>query len=152
MGQSVLTHLLGVAAVLSRSRLTSDEPRVMETPQGATPILQYQVSEYLPEVRPRENQDKPPVRRTAQKADPEYSPQKIVSLNAEHNSTRQTIIQSDPAILHQDVPLPNLVAWTPIPGAPVASRHPLVDLPMTTPQVAAPAQQPAEHSRLVFPL
>jgi TonB family protein len=153
MGQSLLAHTVAVVAILAVNWLGLDQPQVMiDEPQRTTSILQYQVSEYLPEVRPRETLDTPPIRRIAQKADPEYSPQKIVSLNPEHNSIRQTIIQPDPIFLHQDVPLPNIVAWTPIPGAPVAPRNRLAQLPAGTPQVVPPAQEVVEHSRLVFPL
>ncbi len=153
MGQSLLAHIAGVAAVVAASWLGLNQPRViLDEPQKTTAVLSYQLSEYLPEVRPREQQDRPPIRRIAQKADPEYSPQKIVSWNPEHDSTRQTIVQPDPVILRQDVPLPNLVAWTPIPGAPIAVRNRLEQLPAGTPQVVPPTQEAAEHSRLVFPL
>ena len=154
MAQSLFAHAVVVAAILTVDWLgLLNQPRVVvDEQQRTTSILQYQVSEYLPEVRPREKQDQPPVRHTAQEADPEYSPQKIVSLDVEHNSRRQTIIQPDPNILQQDVPLPNLVAWTPTPGAPVAPRNRLEQLPAGTPQVVPPAPAVAEHSTLVFPL
>ncbi|HMF91534.1 MAG TPA: TonB family protein [Candidatus Angelobacter sp.] len=154
MGQSLFAHTVVVAAIVTVDWLgLLEQPRVaVDEQQRTTSILQYQVSEYLPEVRPREKQDQPPVRHTAQAADPEYSPQKIVSLNPEHDSIRQTIIQPDPNILRQDVPLPNLVIWTPAPGAPLASRNRFEQLPAGTPQVVPPAQAVAEHSPLVFPL
>jgi TonB family protein len=152
MGQSLLAHLILLGAILTVDWMGLNEPRVLvDEPPKTTSILQYQVSEYLPEVRPRDDQDKPPIRRIAHKADPEYSPQKIVSLNAEHDSTRQTIIQPDPNLLRQDVPLPNIVAMTPVPGAPVAARHRIEQLPAGVPQIVPPAQTTAEHSSLVFP-
>src|SRR5215831_9591321 len=153
MGESLLAHLLLVGAILTVDWMDLNRPQVLvDEPRKTTSILEYQVSEYLPEVRPREQQNKPPIRRIAQEADPEYSPQKIVSLNVDHNSTRQTIIQPDPTILQQDVPLPNIVAWTPAPGAPVAARHRMEHLPAGMPQVVPPAQAAAEHSSLVFPV
>ncbi|HKF22488.1 MAG TPA: TonB family protein [Candidatus Angelobacter sp.] len=153
MGQSLLAHIVVVGAVFAISWLELNQPQVIvDEPQKAKSILEYQVSEYLPEVRPAQKQNTPPIRRTAQKADPEYSPQEIVSLNAQHDSTRQTIIQPDPIFLHQDVPLPNIVAWTPVPGAPVVSRNRVVPLPDGTPQIVPPAEAVAEHSRLVFPV
>ena len=134
MRQSVLAHIVVVGAAFSISWLELNQPKVIvDEPQKTKSILEYQVSEYLPEVRPAKKQDTPPIRRTAHKADPEYSPQEIVSLNPEHNSTRQTIIQPDPIFLHQDVPLPNIVAWTPLPGAPVVSRNHVQPLPDGTP-------------------
>jgi protein TonB len=153
MGLSLLAHIVVLAAILAGDWLGLNQPRVIEDEvPKTTSIREYQLSEYLPEVRPREHPDKPPIRRIAQEADPEYSPQKIVSLNVEHDSTRQTIVQADPNILQHDVPLPNIVAWTPAPGAPVTSRNRLEQLPAGTPQVVPPAQAAAEHSRVVFPL
>lgn len=152
MGQSLLAHTVVVGVIIAVDFLGLDQPRVVDEPQKTNSILQYQVSEYLPEVRPHEREAKPPIRRTAQVADPEYSPQKIVSLNMKRDSTRQTIVQPDPNILQQDVPLPNIVAWTPVPGAPVVSRNRFERLPAGMPQVVPPAQAAVEHSSLVFPL
>jgi TonB family protein len=153
MRQSFLAHLLAVVAIYAGSLWWLNLPRVLtEDPTRTTTIVHYQLSEYLPAVNPARVEDEVPVRSHAQNADPEYSPQKIVSLNADHGSTRQTIIQPDLALLQHDVPLPNLMAWTPIPGtAPMAARHVLSDMPVSTAQVVAPPQE-ALTSRLVFPL
>jgi TonB family protein len=153
MRQSLLTHVLAVVAVYAGSLWWLNRPRMLtEDPTRTTTIVHYQLSEYLPAVNPEHVEDEVPVRNQAQSADPEYSPQKIISLNADHNSTRQTIIQPDPALLQHDVPLPNLMAWTPIPGtAPMAAHHLLPDVPVSAAQVVAPPQE-ALTSRLVFPL
>lgn len=155
MLQSYLGHLLVVAGVYAGNLFWLSQPRVIsEEPPKTTAILHYQVSEYLPEVKPQASQPDPPLRHHDQKADPEYSPQRIVSLNVDHSSTRQTIIQPDPLLLRQDVALPNLVAWMPAPIAPpVAAHRPALDLPAGAPEVAPPAQQAVERnvSRLVFP-
>jgi TonB family protein len=153
MRQSLLAHILAVVAVYAGSLWWLNQPRMLtEDPTRTTTIVHYQLSEYLPAVNPERVEDEVPVRNYEQSADPEYSPQKIISLNADHNSTRQTIIQPDPALLQHDVPLPNLMAWTPIPGAaPMAAHHLLPDVPMNAAQVVAPPQE-ALTSRLVFPL
>src|SRR5262249_26111180 len=62
----------------------------------------------------------------------------------------------DLTLLRQDVPMPNIVAWTmtAIPGPPVAARRELMELPAAAPQLVAPAQQALQHNanQLVFPL
>jgi TonB family protein len=153
MRQSFLAHLLAIVAVYGGSLWWLNRPRVLtEDPARMTTIVHYQLSEYLPAVNAPRADAEVPVRNQAQSADPEFSPQKIISLNPDHNSTRQTIIQPDPALLQHDVPLPNLMAWTPIPGtAPMAARHLLPDMPVSAAQVVAPPQE-ALNSRLVFPL
>jgi len=70
-----------------------------------------------------------------------------VVTNENHISTRQTIVQPSTFIVKQDTPLPNLVASTTIPGAPVAMNHPMQVLPVNVPQIAEPAQ-PVAQSRL----
>src|SRR5262245_1243052 len=152
MGQSVICHIFLIAAVLSIDWLWRTQPRVIAEDPRQTSVVQYQVSEYLPEIRSRESEEKLPIREKAQTADPEYAPQKIVSLDAEHNSLRQTIVQPEPVMLQQDVPLPNIVAMTTLPGAPVAARHQIVELPTGTPQVVPPTETAATHSSLVFPV
>jgi len=67
--------------------------------------------------------------------------------NENHISTRQTIVQPSSLILKQDTPLPNLVASTQVPGAPMAMNHPMQVLPVNVPQIAEPAQ-PVAQSRL----
>jgi TonB family protein len=156
MLQSYLGHLVVVASIYGLNVWWLNQPHlIVEDPPNNTTILHYQVSEYLPEVKPQANQPEPPIRRQAQKADPEYSPQKIVSLHVDHDSTRQTIIQPDPRLLHQDVPMPNLAVWTPIPSAPSVAAHrspALLEMP-AAPEVVAPAPPVTERNatRLVFP-
>jgi protein TonB len=155
MRQSFLAHVLAVVSVYGGSLWWLNRPRVMsEDPNKTTTILHYQLSEYLPEVNTRRANDEPPVRSRTQEADPEYSAQRIVSLHAEHNSTRQMIIQPDLKLLQHDVALPNLVTWSAVPGAaPVAARHSLEDLPASASPVIAPPQPTLERSAstLVFP-
>jgi TonB family protein len=157
MRQSFLAHLLVVVAVYGGSLWWLNRPRVLiQDATKTTTIIHYQLSEYLPEVNPHRERDEPPAREHAQKADPEYSAQRILSLHPDHNSTQQTIIQPDLTLLQRDLPLPNLAAWSALqlPGAaPVATRHPLMDLPPSAAPVVAPPQPTLERnaSRLVFP-
>jgi TonB family protein len=145
--KSFLGHVLVVVAVYALNLAWLNQPQILpQTPPNQT-VLHYELSEYLPAVNPRNAKPEPPRRPRAQKADPEYAPQEIVVINEKHNSTRQTIVQPSPIFLKQDVPLPNLIASTPMPGAPVAMNHPMQVLPVNVPQIAPPAQ-PVAQSRL----
>ncbi len=151
--QSFLGHALVILAVYALNLAWLNQPQVLPEAPRTQSVLHYELSEYLPEVNPRKAKPEPPRRLRPQKADPEYAPQEIVVTNENHISTRQTIIQPSPVFLKQDVPLPNLVASTPIPGAPMAMNHPLQVLPVNTPQIAPPAQPLAQSSLrpLLFP-
>jgi TonB family protein len=155
MQVSLLAHILFLASAIGASWLVQDQPVVLNAAPKTNTIIHYQLSEYLPAVR-MQPAEETPVRAYQQEADPELAPQKIVVLNADHNSTRQTIVQPDLTLLRQDVPMPNIVAWTltAIPGPPVAARHQLMELPAAAPQLVAPAQQALQHNanQLVFPL
>lgn len=159
IGNSFLCHALGIFAVYGLTLLWLHQPHTLpqELP-AARPIDQYELSEYLPAVHstPEHQRHKPPVRRQAQQADPEYARQEIVSIQEQHNSIRQTIVNPvTPRLLNQDVPLPNIVAWTPIPSAaPVAPRHSFDQLPVNAPAVVPPTPETAKRNlnALQFPV
>src|SRR5580765_6086113 len=113
--QSFLGHVLVIVVIYALNLAWLNQPQVLpEAPPNHT-ALHYELSEYLPAVNPRKAKPEPPRRARPQKADPEYAPQEIVVTNENHVSTRQTIVQPSPVFLKQDVPLPNLIASTPIP-------------------------------------
>ncbi len=153
MIQSYLLHAVVIALVYAGNLFWLNQPHVIseEPPQTAT-ILRYPLSEYLPQVSPQPSRSEVPLRPRAQKADPEYSAQRIVSLNVDHTSTRQTIVQPDLKLLQHDVPMPNMVAQTALPMPPLAMRRPGLDFP--SPVVAPPAEAAIERtvSRLTFPV
>ncbi|HEY2391366.1 MAG TPA: TonB family protein [Candidatus Angelobacter sp.] len=142
--QSILAHILLFLTVYALHLLWLTQPQVLPEMPQTQAALHYELSEYLPAVNIK--RPEPPKRRRAQVADPEYASQEIVVLNEKHSSTRQTIVQPSPLFLKQDIPLPNLVASTAVPGAPVAMNHPLPVLPVNVPQVAPPAQPVAQGS------
>lgn len=153
---SLTAHILVVAGVYAITLWWLNQPHIV--PDDLTqsrPLDHYEVSEYLPPISKAEKKPEPPKRRVAQKADPEYAPQEIVSVQVDHTSTRQTIVNPlNPKLLKQDTPLPNIVAWTSVPSpAPVAASHPLSQLPLTTPPVVPPIEQPAQRNlnALQFP-
>ena len=145
ISKSFLGHSLTVGAVYGLTLLWLNQAHVIADKLPPThPIDHFELSEYLPPVNSKpEERPKPPVRRVAQKADPEYAPQEIVSINERPDSIQQTIVNPVvPKKLMQDTPLPNIVAWTPVPSpAPVAPRRmPNQPLPLTAPVVVPPAQ------------
>lgn len=154
MIQSYVGHMVVVACVYGGNLLWLNQPHVIiEEPPQNTTMLRYPLSEYLPEVRPETKPSDVPSRPLAQKADPAQAPQRIIALNVDHSSTQQTIIQPDLKLLQQDVALPNIVAWTAVPGAPIATLHHPLELPSAAPEVAPPAQPAVERAvnRLTFP-
>lgn len=152
IGKSSLLHAVSLAIVFGLNYLWLTQPRVLpEDFKRSRSLEHYELTDYLPPVNTKdsETRPRPPVRRAAQQADPEYAPQEIVTIHAEHNSTRQTIINPvSPQVLAHDTPLPNIVAWTPVPGpAPIAPSHPLNrSLPSFTPEVAPPAEETAKRN------
>ena len=157
VAESFVLHSLVVAAVYGLTLLWLNQPHLLQGDVAQSRHIEnYQVSEYLPPVSKAEEKPEPPRRRVAQKADPAYAPQEIVSVHVGHQSIQQTIVNPvSPRLLNQDIPLPNIVVWTPAPAiAPVASNHPLRQLPLSAPPVVPPIEEPAQRklSALEFPV
>jgi TonB family protein len=145
--QSFLGHALAILAIYALNLAWLNQPQILpQTPPNQT-VVHYEVSEYLPPLNTQKAKPEPPRRARPQKADPELAPQEIVVTNENHISTRQVIVQPSALTLKQDTPLPNLIASTGIPGAPIAMSHPMQMLPVNVPQIAEPAQ-PVVQSRL----
>ncbi len=83
-----------------------------------TSITYYKLSEYLPSLQGGSAPAK-----IARKGQPAYARQAIISLPPNPDNTSQTIVNPvAPAIMRQNVPLPNIVIWSPVPNAaPVAA-------------------------------
>jgi TonB family protein len=152
--QSVLGHILGLLGLYGFTLVWLHQPMVLpETVPRSRPVATYQVSEYLPHIAQAEKKPEPPRRKVAQKADPEYAPQEIVSVHVGHNSTQQTIVNPvAPVLLKQDIPLPNIVARAAIPSAPIVASHHIA-LPLDLAPVVPPVEQPVQRSlhALTFP-
>lgn len=156
--QSLLVHVLAAGLLYVAAVILQKQPRMVETATRRT-ITDYQIAPYLPPINPAaissQPQPAPTMRGRAQKADPAYSPQEIVSLQPDHNSTQQTVIQPELNILNHDVPLPNMMIWTPVPiPAPTAAAKRLMmpSLPEAAQPVAAPAEEAAKHDVAKLPL
>jgi TonB family protein len=115
-----------------------NRPIKLNSPFDNTEIHYYPLSDYLPPMN------------TAQKAAmkprhgaPKLAKQEILSVPANPDNTHQTIVTPPKIKLDHDVPLPNIVAWTPIPAAqPIAASARSVSqlkVPSFEPQVVAPA-------------
>ena len=150
---SFLGHAVVALAIFWINLLWLQRPHVVQQEIPRTAITHYQLSEYLPSVAKKE-QPVPATRPKAQKADPEYAPQEIVSIHSNPSSLKQTIVHSNPNLLQQDVKVPNLMVRTPIPSAPVASNRPMQSLPMDAQQVAPPPAEIIQRrtSQLTFPV
>ena len=104
--QSGACHVLAVAAIWAGSRFLALQPHA--TPQPAfthDDVVYYTPSEYLPPLDTRR-----PTFAQAQKADPEYSAQPIISVPPEADNRSQTIVAPPQIELRQDVASPNIVA------------------------------------------
>ncbi len=148
IARSALAHVLVIIAIYGLDRMLVSQPRLVTSTKSTT-IANFQLSEYLPPVSSGKVLKKPAtVRRQAQKADPSYSPQEIVSIAIDHNSTQQTIVQPDLNLLNRDLPLPNMAIWTPIPSsAPIAPRRTISQfVPPGAPQVVPPVADTAKRN------
>jgi TonB family protein len=146
MGRSFFVHVLAIAALYALGLFWPEQAKVVKL--STRTISDFQITPYLPAVNTKPQKKTAPVREHAQKAEPTYAPQEIISIQPNHNSTQQTIIQPTLKLLNQDIPLPNMVIWTPIPSpAPVAPRTTMSQyVPSGAPQVVPPASQTARRS------
>ncbi|HEV2989048.1 MAG TPA: TonB family protein [Candidatus Angelobacter sp.] len=146
MRKSSLLHLLAAVSIYGLTIAWFHQPQFVTQSIPRNRIEHYEISEYLPPVKPSHPKSEA-VRRRPQKADPEFAPQEIVSIDAGHTSIMQTVVNPvTPQLLKQDTPLPNMVVWTSTPSpAPLARNHPLV-FPFAAPQVVPPAQETAKRN------
>src|SRR5271157_497516 len=113
------------------------EPQ-LQSPFDNTKIEYYPVSEYLPPIRTGDKADMKP-----RKGEPKLAKQEILSVPPEPDNNHQTIVTPPKVKLKQDVKLPNIVAWTPVPAAqPIAASArsaSQLKVPQLEPQVVGPA-------------
>ena len=142
--QSCGCHLVAIGLLIGLSRLIALQPRVVPEPAfDHSQVVYYQPSEYLPPIDTRTATSEAP-----RKADPELSPQPIISVPAEADNRSQTIVTPPRVKLKRDVPMPNIVAWSDqsqkprlaIPDAPLtpASEITRIALNLEAPVVTPP--------------
>ncbi len=125
----VLIYIASTAAWFNR-------PVKLDSPYANTAIDHYALSEYLPPINTGPRGEAKP-----RKGEPKLAKQEILSVPPNADNNRQTIVTPPNVKLNHDVPLPNIVAWTNIPGQPIAaSQRQLSQLkmPQFTPQVVEP--------------
>ena len=127
--ESALYHAVMVAGLWGFSYLWASRPQVMVQPTFShADVIYYPASEYLPPL----NTGGAHQRRTP-KGEPEYAPQPIISVPREADNRSQTIVTPPDIKLKHDVPLPNIVAWSQTPSAPLsATARSVSELKMPT--------------------
>ena len=104
--QSGAYHILALAIIWAGSRFLALQPHVVvPVTFERAEVIYYTPSEYLPPLDTRNSNST-----EAQKADPEYSIQPIISVPPEAGNHSQTIVTPPNIQLHNDVALPNVVA------------------------------------------
>ncbi len=109
----------------------------LQSPFENAKVEYYPVSEYLPPLKTGDTAEMKP-----RHGAPKLARQEILSLPPEPDNNHQTIVTPPKVKLKEDVALPNIVAWTPVPAAqPVAASARAVSqlkVPQFTPPVIEP--------------
>ena len=113
--QSGTCHFLALVAIWEGSQFLALQPQASPQPIFThSDVVYYTPSEYLPPIDTR-----PATPERAQKADPEYSAQPIISVPREADNRSQTIVTPPRVQIKHDVPVPNIVAWQGEPQIPI---------------------------------
>jgi TonB family protein len=113
-----------------------NHPVQLQSPFENTAVEHYAMSEYLPPINTGPRGEARP-----RKGAPKLAKQEILSVPPNPDNNHQTIVTPPNVKLNRDVPLPNIVAWTNIPGQPIqASQRQMsqLKLPQFAPQVVEP--------------
>lgn len=134
-GQSGVIHAGLLLLIVSTGHLWFTRQPTLQDQYTHTTITYYDLSQELPQVKMPAAKPARPM-----KGEPELAKQKITSVPAEADNSRQTIVNPmHPNVIRQEVPLPNLMVWTNIPAPPVAALKSQVTLPRMDVVPVAPA-------------
>ncbi len=125
----VLIYFLSTSSWFNR-------PVELQSPFENTKVDHYSLSEYLPPINTGPRGEARP-----RKGEPKLARQEILSVPANPDNNHQTIVTPPQVRLSHEVPLPNIVAWTTIPGQPIAASSRQLSqlkLPQFEPQVVEP--------------
>jgi len=145
-------HLAVLTAVYFLSTLPFHHALPLQSPFRDTKVEYYPLSDYLPPINTGKREAV-----KSRKGEPKMAKQEILSVPPEPDNKRQTIITPPKVKLQQDVALPNIVAWTPVPAQqPIAASARQVSK-LTIPQFEVPVVEPAAdvskvHAKLQAPL
>jgi len=139
--ESAIFHAAAIAVVCTSSQLWTAQQQVLtRSVFHNSDVLYYDASEYLPPLN--SGSAKMDVRHTG---DLVYSPQAIISVPPDSDNRTQTIVTPPHVKLNEDVPLPNIIAWSekklPIAPVPTVSTTPKLTLPVVDAVVVAPPPQ-----------
>lgn len=143
MAESGVLHVLTILMLITFTRLylTLQPRQTIRLRQTA--ITDFEISEYLPPI----DTGSPPAPKP-RKGKPLLAKQKIVSLPPRPDNFEQTIVSPVDVKLPTNVPLPNIVAWTRIPGPPAASAlRTQIRVPQLAANVIAPPSEPTDFAR-----
>ncbi len=115
-----------------------NRPPKLQSPFQNTKVEYYPVSDYLPPIN---TASEAPVK--PRQGAPKLARQEILSVPPQADNNHQTIVTPPKVKLDHDVPLPNIVAWTPVPATqPIAASSRSVSqlkVPQFEAQVVAPS-------------
>ena len=131
-------HIAFVAVVYFVSVSFFQKPVQLQSPFQNTEVSYYPVSEYLPPINTGQKGAAKP-----RLGEPKLAKQEILSVPPNPDNREQTIVTPPQVKLNKTVPLPNIVAWTPVPAAqPIAASSQSVSqlkIPQFQQQVVEPA-------------
>jgi len=108
LSTSLLVHVAVIAAILSLVRLFPERPAIVDHPVLThQDVIYYTPAEYLAQL----DTGHAPAEK-AERGDPEFSPQPIISVPPQADNHVQTIVTPPAVKLDRDVPMPNIVAWS----------------------------------------
>src|SRR5664279_2730131 len=125
----ILVYFFSTSSLFNR-------PVELRSPFENTTVDHTPLSEYLPPLNTGPRGEAKP-----RKGAPRLAKQEILSVPANPDNNHQTIVTPPKIKLNHDVPLPNIVAWTAIPGQPIAASSRQLSqlkMPQFVPQVVEP--------------
>jgi len=143
--ESLVYHTLAIALLWAVAQLPPRRAALVDPPAFSKPdVIYYEASEYLP---PLDTAD--PKIHAPQKGAPVPAPPPLISLPPDADNRTQPIVTPPELKLNQEVPLPNIVAWSqPAPEVPLAATAGAYR-DLQTPMLAAPvAPSPEVHSEV----
>jgi TonB family protein len=140
---SFAAHCAAVILLVSAVKILPQRAPVGDHPEIAkNEVIYYSPAEYLEQL----DTGNAPAAQEPQKGDPEFAPQPIISVPPEPDNHVQTIVTPPNVKLDRDVPLPNIVEWSPtLQSVPLAAtardttgRKPVS---LDSPEVVAPTPE-----------
>lgn len=150
---SIVWHMVLVALVwIGNERWLMYPPVEPRSGLENSAVIYYPVSEYLPPINDLAKGEPAKVKAKGQ---PAYARQRIVSMPRRPDNQLQTIVTPAPPVIHENLPLPNLVVSPPsLPPLPTAAATGLAGrfaLPEAIQPVAPPPEVEARNKRLNLP-